>query len=57
MTILTFLVRAARWDGDSKERYRTFYVKATSWEIAVREGKARITERERIVNISEGGYQ
>ncbi len=57
MTILTFIVRAARWDNDSTERYRKFYVKATSWELAVHEAKARITVRERIVNISEGGYQ
>lgn len=55
--MMLFTVRVARRDSDSTEKYRKFVFRAPTWDFAVQAARVELKSGERVVNISEGGYQ
>ena len=56
-SVMMFCVRVA-WPGkDTVERYRRFIVKSEGWSSAIVAAHDRLRRGERIINVSEGGYQ
>lgn len=58
--MMLFTVRVAKRDSDSTEKYRKFVFRASGWVgwvLAVQAAYEGLRPGERIVNISEGGYQ
>ncbi len=55
--MMLFAVRVAKRDSDTIEKYRKFVVREQTWTVAVSAAYEGLRPGERIVNISEGGYQ
>ncbi len=55
--MMLFTVRVARRDSDMMEKYRKFVFREQTWTVAVSAAYEGLRPGERIVNISEGGYQ
>ncbi len=54
---MRFIIKAARLDKDTVERYRRFCIRSSGWHVVAEDARYRLNARERIIQISEAGYQ